>query len=66
MPRDTGPLREADKQELLKEIDAGFALPSNWYADPDIFEGEVERILRRSWHYATDVAARQDWRPIPV
>ena len=55
MSRAIGRLPEADKQELLKDIDAGFALPSNWYADPDVFAGEVDKILRRSWHYATDV-----------
>jgi choline monooxygenase len=39
---------------LRDAIDRGSALPSSWYTDPDIFRGETERILRRSWHFVTD------------
>jgi glycine betaine catabolism A len=43
----------ADVQQLHRDIDAGFLLPTRWYADPAIFQAELERIHRRAWHFAT-------------
>lgn len=42
---------EPDTAPLLDAIEAGRALPSSWYTDPQIFHAERERILRRSWHF---------------
>jgi choline monooxygenase len=38
---------------LLKSIDAGFTLPTEWYSHRTIFRDEQRRILRRSWHFVT-------------
>jgi hypothetical protein len=38
---------------LLDDLGAGSALPTRWYSDPQIFAAELERIHRRSWHFAT-------------
>jgi choline monooxygenase len=38
---------------LHSYIDKGFLLPTRWYSDPGIFQAELERIHRRSWHFAT-------------
>ena len=48
-------LTSADAQQLHRDIDAGFLLPTRWYADPAIFQAELERIHRRAWHFATHV-----------
>jgi phenylpropionate dioxygenase-like ring-hydroxylating dioxygenase large terminal subunit len=48
-------LTSAESQRLLQSIDDGFSLPSQLYTDTAVFAGETERIMRRSWHYATDV-----------
>ena len=40
-------------RERLADIDAGYALPTQWYRDPDVFALELERIHRRAWHFAT-------------
>jgi phenylpropionate dioxygenase-like ring-hydroxylating dioxygenase large terminal subunit len=37
----------------LADIDAGIALPTQWYRDPDVHALELERIHRRAWHFAT-------------
>ena len=42
-------------RERLDAIDAGYALPTQWYRDPAIFALELERIHRRAWHFATHV-----------
>lgn len=39
-------------RELIGAIDAGQYLPSEWYADPEIFERERRHVLQRSWHFA--------------
>lgn len=52
-----------DARQLHRDIDAGFLLPTRWYADPAIFQLELERIHRRSWHFLThtgDVARPGD------
>ncbi|MGH9031134.1 MAG: aromatic ring-hydroxylating oxygenase subunit alpha [Acidimicrobiia bacterium] len=40
------------RTRLLDTLDAGFSLPSDWYADPALFALETRQLLRRSWHYA--------------
>ena len=37
--------------DVLRGIDAGYALPSSWYTDRELFERERRAVLRRSWHY---------------
>lgn len=52
-----------DSERLHAQIDAGYLLPTRWYADPEIFRLELERIHRRAWHFAThagDLAAPGD------
>jgi phenylpropionate dioxygenase-like ring-hydroxylating dioxygenase large terminal subunit len=44
---------DLDADSLLAGVDAGRALPSYWYTDPQIYRAELDRVLRRSWHYAT-------------
>ena len=39
-------------RDLIAAAEEGFALPSNWYTDPAIFERERAMILRRSWQFA--------------
>lgn len=41
-----------DGRKLHKDIAAGYALPTAWYADRAVFREEMKRILRRSWHFA--------------
>jgi len=45
--------RLSDPGALHRQIDSGFLLPTRWYADPEIFDVERERVHRRSWHFAT-------------
>jgi phenylpropionate dioxygenase-like ring-hydroxylating dioxygenase large terminal subunit len=40
-------------KKLHDDIDAGFMLPTQWYGDKQIFHDEIDRIHRRSWHFAT-------------
>lgn len=42
-----------DSEALHQQIDAGFLLPTAWYADPGLFQAELEAIHRRAWHFAT-------------
>lgn len=42
-----------DAGVLHRQIKSGFLLPTRWYADPEIFQAELERVHRRSWHFAT-------------
>ena len=37
-----------DSEALHQQIDAGFLLPTQWYADPGIFQAELEAIHRRA------------------
>jgi choline monooxygenase len=46
-------LDETGAADLHQKIAQGFLLPTQWYADPDIFQAELERIHRRAWHFAT-------------
>src|SRR6185295_17054000 len=46
-------LSAMDAEQLHRDIDAGFLLPTQWYSDPAIFQAELERIHRRAWHFAT-------------
>jgi choline monooxygenase len=51
----------------LESIAPGGALPSQWYADPAIFDLETTTVLRRSWHYVAhrgQLAAVGDQLPI--
>jgi phenylpropionate dioxygenase-like ring-hydroxylating dioxygenase large terminal subunit len=46
------PLLDAAALRALKaSLDQGYALPSDWYTDKALFEGERE-VLRKAWHYA--------------
>ena len=47
-----GALAEAENSHLLESLEAGFALPSSWYTDEDLFALERERVLLRGWHFA--------------
>jgi phenylpropionate dioxygenase-like ring-hydroxylating dioxygenase large terminal subunit len=38
--------------ELASRLDAGVTLPFSWFADPEIFRAEQERIFARTWQYA--------------
>ena len=49
-------------RERLDAIDAGYALPTQWYRDPAIFALELERIHRRAWHFATHVGDLREQR----
>jgi phenylpropionate dioxygenase-like ring-hydroxylating dioxygenase large terminal subunit len=42
-----------DRAAARAGIEQGFALPSNWYTDPEVFRAEQARIHRRGWHYVT-------------
>lgn len=44
---------EIDPGPLLEGIEKGQGLPSSWYTDPNIFQAETERVLRKSWHFGT-------------
>lgn len=44
---------EFDHTKLLEQLEAGRALPSNWYTDSAVFDAETRRILQRSWHFGT-------------
>ena len=46
-------LLEMSPARLHRDIDAGFLLPTQWYSDLAIFQGEIERVHRKSWHFAT-------------
>jgi choline monooxygenase len=37
--------------DLLTRVDAGYTLPSHWYADSAVFSREQDVILRKGWHY---------------
>jgi phenylpropionate dioxygenase-like ring-hydroxylating dioxygenase large terminal subunit len=46
-------------------VEEGHSLPHRWYADPWVFERELELLLRTSWHYAcaaADVARPGDFK----
>jgi phenylpropionate dioxygenase-like ring-hydroxylating dioxygenase large terminal subunit len=47
------PLPASVARQLHRDIDAGFLLPTAWYADESLFRLELERIHRRAWHFAT-------------
>jgi choline monooxygenase len=44
---------DVQRDELLESLDAGFALPSQWYTDQGLFERERLRVLRRGWHFGS-------------
>jgi phenylpropionate dioxygenase-like ring-hydroxylating dioxygenase large terminal subunit len=44
-----------DAAQIIDSLDAGLALPSNWYTDAPHFAHERDIILRRSWHYAAHI-----------
>lgn len=50
-----GALPQSEADELLASLDAGFALPSRWYTDMNLFARERSAVLRRSWHYGAHV-----------
>ena len=52
MAKVTSALAVAENSHLLESLEAGFALPSSWYTDEDLFALERERVLLRGWHYA--------------
>lgn len=39
------------RDELIGSLEAGYALPSSWYTDRQLFDRERQRVLRRGWHY---------------
>jgi len=45
--------RFSDPAALHRQVDSGFLLPTRWYADPEIFAVERDRVHRRAWHFAT-------------
>ena len=49
--------REAALATAFALVDAGSALPSRWYTDPDVFAEEQRRILRKGWHCVTHTGA---------
>ena len=38
--------------DLAARLDAGVTLPFSWFADPEIFRAEQERIFAHTWQYA--------------
>jgi phenylpropionate dioxygenase-like ring-hydroxylating dioxygenase large terminal subunit len=38
--------------DLAARLDAGVTLPFAWFADPEIFTADQERIFARTWQYA--------------
>ena len=42
--------------DLASRLDAGVTLPFSWFADPEIFRAEQERIFAGSWQYAVPTA----------
>ena len=46
-------LGKSEATALLESIEAGSAIPTRWYADPEIFSAELGRIHHRAWHYVT-------------
>jgi choline monooxygenase len=42
----------SEARALHRTLEAGFLLPTRWYADEAIYRAEVERIHRRAWHFA--------------
>lgn len=51
--RSDASISREESVRLHADIDSGFLLPTQWYADPAIFQAERERIHHRSWHFAT-------------
>jgi phenylpropionate dioxygenase-like ring-hydroxylating dioxygenase large terminal subunit len=47
-------------RDLHRQVDAGFLLPTQWYGDAAIFDAEIERIHRRSWHFAAHLGQLQE------
>ena len=39
-------------ERLHRDVAAGYLLPTRWYAAPQLFALELERIHRRAWHFA--------------
>jgi phenylpropionate dioxygenase-like ring-hydroxylating dioxygenase large terminal subunit len=44
-----------DADALHEQIDAGFLLPTEWYADAGLFQAELSAIHRKAWHFATHI-----------
>jgi phenylpropionate dioxygenase-like ring-hydroxylating dioxygenase large terminal subunit len=44
--------------DLASRLDAGVTLPFSWFADPEIFRLEQERVFATSWQYAMPTASR--------
>jgi carnitine monooxygenase subunit len=42
--------------DLASRLDAGVTLPFSWFADPEIFRLEQERVFATSWQYAMPTA----------
>jgi phenylpropionate dioxygenase-like ring-hydroxylating dioxygenase large terminal subunit len=40
------------RDDLAARLDAGVTLPFSWFADPEIFRAEQERIFAHTWQYA--------------
>ncbi|MBS1871024.1 MAG: aromatic ring-hydroxylating dioxygenase subunit alpha [Actinobacteria bacterium] len=47
---------QAEVSQVKEQVDAGYALPSSWYTDPQIFAAERSRIFRKHWLYFGHVA----------
>lgn len=47
-PQDT-----TDSKNILASLDNGWQMPSNYYVDDSVYALEVERIFKKSWHYAS-------------
>jgi choline monooxygenase len=65
----SGLLHGTDAADVLADIDAHRTPPSSWYTDPAHFALERDRVLRRSWHFVTDVdrlPAAGDVLPVEV
>ena len=37
--------------EVREAVEAGYTLPASWYADPEVYALERDRIFGRSWQY---------------
>ena len=44
------------QDDLAARLDAGITLPFSWFADPEIFRAEQERIFAHTWQYAVPTA----------
>jgi choline monooxygenase len=42
----------AETAAARRAVEAGYALPSVWYTDRDLFNREQAAVLRHGWHYA--------------